>query len=111
MTVADKIIAAYRLCGSIKQTARELHVAEQTVRRTLVLDGEYTSSRSEEIDRLLEAGHSVDEIASELCIKPQTVRVYMQYTRGSYLAPYEQKTANAKRIIACRKRKNKKGGD
>ena len=111
MTVADKIIAAYRLCGSIKQTARELHVAEQTVRRTLVLAGEYTSSRSEEIDRLLEAGHSVDEIASELCIKPQTVRVYMHYTRGSYLTPYEQKSDTAKRIIACRKRKNKKGGD
>lgn len=111
MTTADKIIETYKLRGSIKQTARELHIAEQTVRRTLVIAGEYTSPRSQEIDRLLEAGHSMDEIASELCIKQKTVRVYMQYTRGSYIVPYEQKSANAKRIIACRKRKNKKGGD
>lgn len=91
MTTADKIIETYKLRGSIKQTARELHIAEQTVRRTLVIAGEYTSPRSQEIDRLLEAGHSVDEIASELCIKQKTVRVYMQYTRGSYLVHMSRK--------------------
>lgn len=94
---------AYRRSGSIRAAAQELDLSEQAVRRVLLNCGDYTNDRALQIQGLLDAGKTVDEIAERLRIKRNTVISYLPYSRTPYISP--EKTENALRIKKCRERK------
>ena len=101
----------YRATGSIKATAKELEISEQTIRRVLLQCGDYTNDTAQRIHRLSEAGKTVDEIAADLRMTRNTVLAYLPYSRTPYISP--EKTKNARRISAWRARKkmSPEGGD
>ena len=107
-TVERLIRDTYLSTGSIKATARELKISEQSVRRVLLQCGDYTNDTAKRIHSLLEAGKTVEEISGELHINKNTVISYLPYSRTPYISP--EKTENAKRIKQCRERKNRMDG-
>lgn len=107
MTI-DTICDVYRSCGAITGTAAELGISPPTVRKALITRGLYANATSIAVSDLIELGKSDAEIAQILHISESTANNYRPYTKGSYLLPYEDKTANARRIAASRKRKDTK---
>lgn len=101
----QKIIEVYRATESIKHTSKVIGVSEPTVRRILILAGEYTNSTAKSISRLHEAGKTAAEISEILHLSKSTVWAYLPYYRTPYIS--ENKTKNAIRIKACRERKNR----
>lgn len=97
---------AYRRSGSIRAAAQELELSEQAVRRVLLNCGDYTNDRALQIQGLLDAGKTVDEIAEHLHIKRNTVISYLPYIRTPYISP--EKTENALRIKKCREQKRER---
>lgn len=104
MTVRESIIRVYSSLDSIKATARELGISEQTVRRVLLEAGAYTSERFEEICRLHEAGLSAGDIAKKLKVSKNTVQAYLPYVRTPYVEA--EKSKNAMAIAAWREKKS-----
>ena len=103
MFTQDYIVSLYHQCGSIKETARIFRLSEQTIRRILITNGEYSNETSEAVCGLREKGLSVQEISDLLHIAPSTVFGNLPYRRGSYaIGP---KTRNAKKIKAWRTRR------
>ena len=104
MELTTRIIDLYHTLGAIKPTSRAVGVSEQTVRRTLIASGEYTSPRSQEITAMIEAGKTTDDISAELGISRTTVNGYMPYSKGSYFNP------PSKNALRIRKHLRKKSG-
>lgn len=98
-----EVVRTYRDLLSIKSAARKLNLSEQTVRRILLAEGEYTSPRAQEIDSMVEAGLTIDEISTELGVSQSAVHSYLPYSKGSYAVG--EKSKNALRIIKMRKRR------
>ena len=103
-----EIVEVYRSTDSIKATARELGISEQSIRHILLDAGVYTSERSQQIHKMWEAGLSAAEIAERLKIKEKTVLSYLPYSKTPYIFP--EKSQNAVRIQKCRERKRKEQG-
>lgn len=101
----DDIVRLYHDTESIKAVSRETGISEQTIRRVLILTGEYSSARSAEISTLYDHGLSIDDIAAELGISKKTVLAYIPYTRNPYATG--EKTDNAKKIKMWRNRRSK----
>lgn len=104
MTVRESIIRVYSSLDSIKATARELGISEQTVRRVLLGAGAYTSERFEEICQLHEDGLSAGDIAKKLKVSKNTVQAYLPYVRTPYVEA--EKSKNAMAIAAWREKKS-----
>lgn len=103
----DRIINTYNTLESLNATAKACGVSVKTALKVLCSAGVYPSEQAERVNRLTET-LNVDEIANKLNITPKTVRAYLPYTKGTYLT--EDKTVNAQRIAACRKRKKSREG-
>lgn len=94
MSQYNDILEQYRLSQSIKGVAAVLNISEQTVRRTLITAGLYTSERAKRIQQLYVAGMPTKDIA---------VSSYLPYRKG----PRKDwgTTVNAMRIKKCREQK------
>lgn len=101
----EQIIAAYKQCHSIKQTARDLQISHNLARRVLIEAGLYTNARAQQIYELYDAGLSPQEIEKRLSLSHSTVIEYLPYTKG--YSKTVCKTLNARRIAACRAKKKK----
>lgn len=106
LTIYDIVYRRYIATGSISDTASLLNISEGSVRKILITTGDYSTKTSREISRLTEQGLSKNEIISKLGISNSCYNVNTPYSKGSYHD--FPKTANARRIAACRKRKEKK---
>ena len=98
----DRIINTYDLLKSVNATAKSVGVSTKTVLKTLCTAGIYPTEQAELVNRLI-VNHTQEEISNRLSIKVKTVQSYLPYSKGTYLT--EDKTVNAQRIAACRKRK------
>lgn len=107
MTQQDEIITYYRECQSVKECAQRFDMSHQTVRRLLILAGEYSSPMSEKINALYDQGYTAQEISEKVGIGLKAVQGYIPYTKGKYMSA--EPTVNALRIRACRGRKKKQG--
>lgn len=99
------VLADYERTKSIKATAKNLHLSDQTVRRVLTSNGIYVSERSKEVTRLRLMGMTVTEIAEYLKISTKAVKAHFPYTKGSYVIGTKSKNAEA--IARCRAKKEK----
>ena len=82
MSQYNDILEQYRLSQSIKGVAAVLNISEQTVRRTLITAGLYTSERAKRIQQLYVAGMPTKDIAELLKISTSTVSSYIPYRKG-----------------------------
>ena len=80
-----KIISYYLECESVKETAEKMNVSVVKVRRVLITEGLWTSRAAAMVERLLNEGKNIDQIAEELCISREGVRQYLPYSRGLYM--------------------------
>ena len=103
----NEIITYYRECQSIKECAQRFDMSHQTVRRVLILAGEYSSPMSERINTLYDQGYTAEEISEKVGIGLKAVQGYIPYTKGKYMSAAP--TVNALRIRACRERKKEQG--
>lgn len=103
MSQYNDILKQYRLSQSIKRVAAVLNISEQTVRRTLITAGLYTSERAKRIQQLYVAGMPTKDIAEFLKISTSAVSFYLPYRKG----PRKDwgTTVNAMRIKKCREQK------
>lgn len=103
MSQYNDILEQYRLSQSIKRVAAVLNISEQTVRRTLITAGLYTSERAKRIQQLYVAGMPTKDIAELLKISTSAVSSYIPYRKG----PRKDwgTTVNAMRIKKCREKK------
>lgn len=103
MSQYKEILDKYRIRKSINQTARELGISTQVVRRTLITAGLYTSPRSERIQQLFNSGMPISDIAEFLNLSTSAVAAYLPYSRG----PRKDwgVTQNAINIRKCRAKK------
>lgn len=102
---AKEIVDVYKDTGSIKDTATQLHISYQTVRRTLASFGIFASEHSAYIAKLYEDGAEVKDIAASLGVEPRTIITHLPYSRGPYYLPSDRKTANALKIAKFRERR------
>lgn len=82
MSQYNDILEQYRLSQSIKGVAAVLNISEQTVRRTLITAGLYTSERAKRIQQLYVAGMPIKDIAELLKISTSAVSSYLPYRKG-----------------------------
>lgn len=99
----QEIIAAYSRSGSIKGTHKLTGYGEGLIRKVLITEGLWSSPRAEEVQELHRQGLTEAEISERLGLSVSAVNSYLPYSKGTYLS--EDKSANAKRIRACRERK------
>ena len=102
----EEIISCFHHTESIKETARIADLSVQKVRRILITAGEWTSTRTDEINRLMELGKTVTEVASMLGITENAVMGHLPYSKGEYNSA--NPTKNAFAIRRHRKRKGQK---
>jgi DNA-directed RNA polymerase specialized sigma24 family protein len=107
MDKTREIIECYRTTGSLKAVRRELGISEALARRVLSAAGEYTSPTADAVRELQTEGKTIPEIAELLGLKPDYVREYTAFEKGSYTLT-EDKTVNAQRIAACLSRKRER---
>lgn len=103
MSQYNDILEQYRLSQSIKGVAAVLNISEQTVRRTLITAGLYTSERAKRIQQLYVAGMPTKDIAELLKISTSAVSSYLPYRKGPRKG--WGTTVNAMRIKKCREQK------
>lgn len=102
---AEVIRHTYASTGSIRQTARVLGIAHNTVRKAQITMGLYSNDLSHQINKLRRKGMSRAEIADALNVSESAVDANSPYSRGTYLDA--DKTVNAQRIVDSRKRHGK----
>lgn len=104
----NDIVKAYRKYGSIKQTAINLEISEQMVRKVLLSEGEYTSDKAQQIAELQERGFSNAQIAEKLGISTKAVCANSVYSKSCWL---DEPTENALKIRKCRAKKSDNGDE
>lgn len=101
-TTEAEIIACYKQCGSMKQTTKHFNISMGAVRKILLAHGLYTSDRAREIQALIDAGNSIQDIAVLTGLSKSAVNTYIPYKRGTYLEP--STTPNAERLRKFREK-------
>ena len=101
-----KVLESYEITKNISETARNLNLSKQTVKRVLITNGIYPSKRAQQIANLNDLGLNVSDIAEFLKISEDTVRSNLPYTKGEYATG--QKSKNAVRVARCRTNKKAK---
>lgn len=101
-----EIISNYHHTESVLETSRVTGLSVQKVRRILITAGEWTSPRTDEINRLMESGKTVTEVASMLGITENAVIGHLPYSKGEYNSA--SPTKNAIAIRRHRERKSQK---
>ena len=102
----QQILESYEITKNISETARNLNLSKQTVKRVLITNGIYPSKRAQQISNLNGLGMTVSDIAEFLKISKDTVRSNLSYTKGGYAT--DQKSKNAVRVARCRNNKRAK---
>lgn len=99
----DEIVTEYDHTGSINKTARGLGISNMKVRKALITAGAYSNETSEEVERYLESGRTVDEIAVLLGITVSAVYGYIPYKVTAY--NLSDRSVNADREARYRERR------
>ena len=102
----QQVLESYEITKNISETARNLNLSKQTVKRVLITNGIYPSKRAQQISNLNGLGMTVSDIAEFLKISEDTVRSNLPYTKGGYVTG--PKSENAKKIAQCRANKKAK---
>ncbi len=102
----QEILQSYQITQNMSETARNLKLSPQTVKRVLISNGIFPSKRVHQIDNLNDLGLNVSDIAEFLKISEDTVRSNLPYTKGGYATG--PKSENAKKIAKCRANKKAK---
>ena len=87
---------------TINETAAEFDITSHKVRKLLVTGGYYDTVLFRQIKELKEQGMSIEEIGTELGLKPATIRTYLPYERVIYNLP--ERSVNADRLQRFKKR-------
>lgn len=103
MTI-DEVCDVYLQCESMKETARRLHISEGVVRKCLVSEEIIDSPLIQQISALRKTGASIQDVAEALDLSVSWINENSPYDRGMMIEPSQ--TENAKKIRACRAKKN-----
>lgn len=98
----EKVVRVYTKTGSISETALQTEISATKVRKILITEGLWSSTRSLQIRELANQGKSSAEIAEALQISMVMVRNYLPYKKGLYDEP--EKTDTALRSMKYRTR-------
>ena len=100
MSQYKDILDRYTALESMKMVAADLNISYQTVRRSLITAGLFTSERAEQIQHLYASGMPIKNIAELLKISTSSVSSYLPYSKG----PRKdwEATVNSMRIKKCR---------
>lgn len=103
MSQYKDILDRYTALESMKMVAADLNISYQTVRRSLITAGLFTSERAERIQHLYASGMPIKNIAELLKISTSSVSSYLPYSKG----PRKdwEATVNSMRIKKCREKK------
>ncbi len=99
----EEIVSEYDHTGSINKTAKSLGLSNMKVRKALITAGVYSNETSEDVERSLAAGKSVEDIAAILGITASAVYGYIPYKITAY--NLDDRSANADRAARYRERK------
>lgn len=99
-----EIVAEYEHTSSINKTARNLGISNMKVRKALITAGVYSNETSEEVERYLKSGKTIDKIAVLLGITVSAVYGYVPYNVTAYNLP--DRSVNADREARYRERRN-----
>lgn len=97
-----EIVKEYYHCGSINKTAKSLGLSNMKVRKALITSGVYSNETSEDVERSLDAGKSIEAIAAMLGITASAVYGYIPYNITAY--NLEDRSVNADRAARYRER-------
>ncbi len=100
----DEIVYEYGKLGSINKVARSLGLSNMKVRKALITAGEYTNETSEDVERYLLAGKTVDQIAALLGITVSAVYGYIPYKITAYRL--SDRSVEADKAARYRKRRD-----
>lgn len=78
---------------NMSETARNLNLSKQTVKRVLITNGIYPSKRAQQIANLNDLGMNVSDIAEFLTISEDIVHSNLPYTKGGYATGQKSKNA------------------
>lgn len=79
-----EIINFFKRHGSIKNTAVQYNISEQTCRRILISAGLDVCERQHTVKQLIDAGLSEQDISDKLKIGVKAVQSYLPYKKSSY---------------------------
>ena len=100
----ENVVKIYQQTQSVLETSRITGLSTQKVRRILLTAGEWSSPRTDEVSRRLEAGQSIAEIAGALGISEKAVIAHLPYRKGQYHA-----SAPTKNALAIRRHRERRG--
>ncbi len=89
----ERVASVYKKTGSISETARQTELSTTKVRKILITEGLWSSSRSKQIRDLADQGKTSSEIAEILGITSVMVQNYLPYEKGLYDEPDKTDTA------------------
>lgn len=98
----DDIVQEYDHTGSINKAARNLGLSNMKVRKALITAGVYSNETSEDVERGLADGKSIEEISTRLGISVSAVYGYIPYKVTAY--NLEDRSVSADRIARYRER-------
>lgn len=98
----DDIVQEYDHTGSINKAAKNLGLSNMKVRKALITAGVYSNVTSEEVERNLAEGKSIEEISARLGISVSAVYGYIPYKVTAY--NLEDRSVSADRIARYRER-------
>lgn len=82
--INNEIVAFYKQHGSIKNTAVQYNISEQTCRRILISAGLDVCERQHTVKQLVDAGLTEQDISEKLKISVKAVQSYLPYKKSSY---------------------------
>ena len=103
--IIEEVVSVYGKTESISETALQTDISTTKVRKILITEGLWSSTRSRQIQELAEQGKSSSEIADILQISSVMVQNYSPYKKGLYDEP--EKTGTAIRSGKYRERNRK----
>ena len=98
----DDIVQEYDHAGSINKVAKDLGLSNMKVRKALITASVYSNATSEEVERDLADGKSIEEISTRLGISVSAVYGYIPYKVTAY--NLEDRSVSADRIARYRER-------
>lgn len=92
--------------GNIRNTARQLNTSPMKLRKILITAGVFENGVSKEINDLIAAGHTIDEICKSLQMSKASVYPYLPYKHIIY--NLDEKSSTAKKQERYRSRQGEK---